>query len=177
MLLDVCHRRLFLPPSAMFSRTYLCSLPTIYQCVLPWVSWTLLLTTLYSWNLLVSLSSSQPTLFADALYHEEPHNHQDQPLPSIQLYKMPDPKFFMKEMEGKLFHYTKSPTSCLAFVQLWCDVLSMNEDCCLWERSHIFKIPGLFEIIVKAWTCMTNEIVSFSNLGEGGLNHSFLVTL
>ena len=40
--------------------SYLCSHPTIYQHVLPWVFQTLLLTTLRSWSLLVSTSSLQP---------------------------------------------------------------------------------------------------------------------
>ena len=39
------------------------------------------------------------------------------------------------------------------------------------------NVPGLFEIIAKARNCKTNEIIGFSELGEGGLHRSFLVTL
>ena len=36
---------------------------------------------------------------------------------------------------------------------------------------------AIFEIIAKAQSCKTHKIVGFSELGEGGRNHSFLVTL
>ena len=51
------------------------------------------------------MSSLQPTLFAEALLHEEPHHHQDQ-FTSIRLSKTLDPEFFMKDMESELFHFT-----------------------------------------------------------------------
>ena len=56
-------------------------------------------------------------------------------------------------------------------------MLSTNEDRRLQERSRIFNIPGLLEIIAKARNCKTNEIFGFSKLQEGGLNRAFLVTL
>jgi hypothetical protein len=60
----------------------------------------------------------------------------------------------------------KSHTSCLV-------LLSVNEDLRLRERSRVFDIPGLFEIIAKARSCMTEEIVGF----RGGINRTFLITL
>lgn len=56
-------------------------------------------------------------------------------------------------------------------------MLSANDALRLRERRRVFDIPGLFRIIAKALPCMTEEIVGFRKLGEGGLNRIFLITL
>lgn len=64
------------------------------------------------------------------------------PLSSRRLSNTLDPKSLMEDLESELLRYTSGR-------------YLANEDRRLRERSRVFDIPGLFEIIAKAMGCKT----------------------
>ena len=104
----------------------------------------------------VSMSFLQPTLFAEALFHEEPHHHQDQ-FTSIQLSKTLDPEFFMKDMESELFHYTTGHF-------LWVSsTLS-----CLWPTPNVMYSVRMRTVTSKSIAASSISPVSLKSLLRHG---------
>ena len=136
-----------------------------------------------SWSLLVSTSSSQPTLFAQPPFHEEAHHYHDQPtsFSSTLQYAGPQVSHGASGERTLPLHRRPFPVGLLHLISSlsnsYCDILSANEARRLRERSRIFDIPGLFAIVARTLKCELGEIVDLRKLGEGGLNRTFLVTL
>ena len=123
------------------------------------------------------------TLFAQSLFHEEPHHHHDQSTTfSLTLqYARPKVSYDGSGERNLQLYYRALPVRLLHLVSSLstssCDVLSVNDAHHLRERRRVFDIPGLFKITAQAMSCETEQIVDFRKLGEGGLNRIFPITL